>query len=410
MINYLTNLIARNRNEVETIQPRVPSRFEPQTTALHFEMSEFAATEDSETAETFPRDLEVANLSESAPVALPSFRAQPAIEQEVETESAPPPFQAQARIAPAKSAVTKTGVDARRGPPVAAPSQDNQGLGAFTQDDRSPEEETSFSVDLSPPPKIPRAPAVQVRKTDASEEVRSVAQPGAERRSQESEIRSLKTPSKSEPEVPHPSDDETSETARTENPRPRDATKSLKRDNAGAAVERFHVGHERDAGNTAIVRPIVKTAKAKQRMDPVPGREQHPYLTPSLDSPREKSELNVPSREMDIEPQSMVRQTLPPLARAEGETLTGVSDAVKRQSSPGLEPLMVVPRFLERVRREDPTLPEPVDSGPTINISIGRIEVRATTVPTTTAAPKARHEQVLSLEQYLKERVSGGGS
>jgi len=45
MIDYLTNLIARNRNEVETIQPRVPSRFEPQTTALHFEMPEFAATD-----------------------------------------------------------------------------------------------------------------------------------------------------------------------------------------------------------------------------------------------------------------------------------------------------------------------------------------------------------------------------
>jgi hypothetical protein len=410
MINYLTDLIARNRNEVETIQPRVPSRFEPQTTALHFEVSEFAATEDSETAETFPRDLEVANLSESAPVALPSFRAQSAIEQEVETESAPPLFQAQARTAPAKSAEKKTGVDARRGPPVAAPLQDNQNLGPFTKDDRPQEHETSFSVELSPPPKLPQAPAVQVRKTVASEEVRSVAQPGAERRPRDGEIRSLKTPSKSEAEVPHPSNDETSETARTENPRPRDATRSLKRDNAAAAVERFHVGPDKDAGNTAIVRPIVKTAKAKQRMDPAPGREQHPYLTPSLDSPREKSELNVPSRKMDIEPQSMVRQTLPPLARAEGETLTGVSDAVRRQNSPRREPLMVVPRLLERVRREDPTLPEPVDTSPTINISIGRIEVRATTVPTTTAAPKARHEHVLSLEQYLKERVSGGGS
>jgi len=210
--------------------------------------------------------------------------------------------------------------------------------------------------------------------------------------------------------VPHPSNDETSETARTENPRPRDTTKSLKRNNAAAAVERSHVGPEKDAGNTAIVRPIVKTAKAKQLMDPAPGREQHPNLTPSLDSPREKPELNAPKREMGIERQSMVRQTLPPLARAEDETLTSVSGAVKRQSSPGLEPLMVVPRLLERVRREDPTFPEPLDTGPTINISIGRIEVRATTVPATTAAPKARHEHVLSLEQYLKERVSGGGS
>ena len=106
----------------------------------------------------------------------------------------------------------------------------------------------------------------------------------------------------------------------------------------------------------------------------------------------------------------MVRQTLPPLARAEGETPPSLSDAVRRLNRPGLEPLMVVPRLLERVRREDPILPEPADTGPTINISIGRIEVRAITVPTTTAAPKARHEHVLSLEQYLKERVSGGGS
>ena len=409
MINYLTNLIVRNRNEVETIQPSVPSRFEPQTTALHFEMSEFAATEDTETAETFVPNLDAAHMSEIAPVALPSFRAQPVTEQDVETESTPPHFQAQARIAPAEPAMEKTGVNTR-GPSVAASSQDNQGVSPFTQDDRSPEQETSFSVDLSPPWKIPQAPAVQVRKTDASEEVRSVAQPGTERRSRDSEIRSLKTPSKSEPEVPHPNNDETSEIARTGNPRPRDTTKSLERENAAAAVERFHVGHEKAAGNTAIVRPIVKTAKAKQRMDPAPGREQHPYLTPNLDSPREKSELNVPSREMGIEPQSMVRQTLPPLARAEGETPPSLSDAVRRLNRPGLEPLMVVPRLLERVRREDPILPEPVDTGPTINISIGRIEVRAITVPTTTAAPKARHEHVLSLEQYLKERVSGGGS
>ena len=105
----------------------------------------------------------------------------------------------------------------------------------------------------------------------------------------------------------------------------------------------------------------------------------------------------------------MVQKLSSRSAPAERESLTGASETMTRQSHQEREPRQVVPRLLERVRTENHTLSEPADAGPTINISIGRIEVRATTAPAT-AAPKTRREHVLSLEQYLRQRVGGGGS
>jgi hypothetical protein len=404
MINYLTNLIARNRNEVETVQPRLPSRFEPQTTALHLEASEFGVSEETETAETFLPDLEVVHLPETAPVTLPSFREQPAIEQDVETNSALLPFQE--KIAPPKSAASESrGVDTRRVPPVEA-AQDNQRISPFREDDGAVEDDSSFMADLSPAAKFSQPPALQVTKTDASEGL-LVAQSGVEP-SQKAESKSPKTPSNSKVEALQ-KNDETSQITRLENQRPRNRTKPRKREDAGTAVERSHVAHGNNARNTPTVGPIVKTAKAKQHSDPAAGSEAYASRAPSLNAPREKPELDAPSRETKLEKQIKV-DPLAPLARPDGETLTAVSDVVRRQSPRAPQPRMIVPRSLERIRPENLRLDEQVDTGPTINISIGRVEVRATTVASTAAAPKMRHEHVLSLDQYLKERVSRGGS
>jgi len=51
----------------------------------------------------------------------------------------------------------------------------------------------------------------------------------------------------------------------------------------------------------------------------------------------------------------------------------------------------------------------PVETGPTINVTIGRIEVRAATQTSEARPQKQRREQqVLSLDEYLSQRSAGG--
>jgi hypothetical protein len=51
----------------------------------------------------------------------------------------------------------------------------------------------------------------------------------------------------------------------------------------------------------------------------------------------------------------------------------------------------------------------PGEAGPTINVTIGRIEVRAATQASEARPQKQqREQQVLSLDEYLSQRSAGG--
>jgi hypothetical protein len=60
---------------------------------------------------------------------------------------------------------------------------------------------------------------------------------------------------------------------------------------------------------------------------------------------------------------------------------------------------------LPRLSKQDFAVPE---NTPTVNVTIGRVEVKAVTAPTISEA-KARPTPVMTLEEYLQRRTTGGG-
>ena len=58
-------------------------------------------------------------------------------------------------------------------------------------------------------------------------------------------------------------------------------------------------------------------------------------------------------------------------------------------------------------RAERPPAPEATEQPPTIQVTIGRIEVRATPAPTA-PAPGRRAAPIMTLEEYLRQRSNGG--
>lgn len=92
-------------------------------------------------------------------------------------------------------------------------------------------------------------------------------------------------------------------------------------------------------------------------------------------------------------------------------------------SKPDVKP-QVVERVTERSRNTDKTdfrsttrsitnyaawrESDPIDPEPTINVTIGRVEVRATPAPTTKPARTKQESPVMPLEEYLRKQRRGG--
>jgi hypothetical protein len=89
----------------------------------------------------------------------------------------------------------------------------------------------------------------------------------------------------------------------------------------------------------------------------------------------------------------------PPSARTNSESLraTGLSDQTVPASPPRIIP--------ERM----PSLSPPISAGPTVNVTIGRIEVKAHKEPAPMRSRPESSSRVMSLDQYLQRRAGGTG-
>lgn len=73
------------------------------------------------------------------------------------------------------------------------------------------------------------------------------------------------------------------------------------------------------------------------------------------------------------------------------------------QSQALIKPAQVTPK-ISVIKQSQPT-PEKTETTPTINVTIGRIEVRATTPATASKPAKPKQKPaVMSLDEYLRQR------
>jgi hypothetical protein len=145
------------------------------------------------------------------------------------------------------------------------------------------------------------------------------------------------------------------------------------------------------AGNVSIEQPEISTQPTLDREQPIERSINNPDRSPKL-NPTAISVQNPLDRiEPSPLPTDLTPSQNPPLL---GQMMERTTMEQLRSIVPAIQPEVV----------SNP-IPAPV---PTIQVTIGRIEVRATTAPATPAATTARSKPpVMSLDEYLHQR--GGG-
>jgi hypothetical protein len=145
------------------------------------------------------------------------------------------------------------------------------------------------------------------------------------------------------------------------------------------------------AGNVSIEQPEISTQPILDREQPIERSINNPDRSPKL-NPTDISVQNPIDRiELSPLPTDLTPSQNPPLL---GQMMERTTMEQIRSVIPAIQPEVV----------SNP-LPAPV---PTIQVTIGRIEVRATTAPATPAVTTARSKPpVMSLDEYLHQR--GGG-
>jgi hypothetical protein len=167
---------------------------------------------------------------------------------------------------------------------------------------------------------------------------------------------------------------------------------------------------------SASVEPIDPLHRADRT--PVPNSVEPPRITPNpLKTRRMPSEAeDVTGLEPLARPRRSARSVVenPEAARPAGSsrgtpTLPSESTLVRKPTVAASRSESVLPPSPKLARRQAPRIPEMKPVQTTVQVSIGRIEVRATTPMAAPHRSAQRETRKLKLEDYLKSR-SGGGS
>lgn len=157
----------------------------------------------------------------------------------------------------------------------------------------------------------------------------------------------------------------------------------------------------------AMFHPLESHGDAKRQKEGPSGTQEAvdpaPQVTPSAKTDPGAPPPALPGRQ-SIEPEAGADEQAPP------DTAETASDPPTPQR--GDQALLVPPVWLDQLRsewdhhREGPRTRRP--SEPTIQVTIGRVEVRAEAPPPPAARAKAKAPAVMTLEDYLNQRKGRG--
>lgn len=376
MSDYLDNLLARELGRLETVEPRRPSRFEPPAAASTFpsgagtfgDAPEHGDLFRTETTETFadPSDAPPPISSSSAPRPAPFLPSRDA-------PLTPPNFTREERRHARPSSTF--------GPESAEPSSPfelarSQPFGVHDEETDSSSPSSSPTPTLEPASTPARRTATnETRETERTQQARTA--PLAER-----EV----APSQVEPSITSPLRLESDE-ARTRGAAGRDAatpreTLLIPLLDAREVLNRDARAHE--AGERAAhfeASPVSPATKPPARAD-------------------ESSAKHAP-----VEPASARRERL--------ESSEAEARRERRERQPASPSSLVQPRAARRAEAQQQRQADAqteAEAAPIINVTIGRIEIRATSpAPRRPPRREPAGASPMSLEDYLRRRGGGGG-
>lgn len=183
-------------------------------------------------------------------------------------------------------------------------------------------------------------------------------------------------------------------------PAPATAPPVLSRRSAEVAGAREAQRTPASTDHTTVVHHVEREALRPASIDP------HP---PLLAVPQ------LPAREHTIERVTVVERPSGDERNATPSLQPLIADRPERQRMEVLQPIPAprephrpVPLSIPSVDRRTEREPSPAQAEPVIHVTIGRLEIRATT-PQTPAAPRRTREQpaVMSLDDYLRQRAGG---
>jgi hypothetical protein len=352
MTTYLKNLAEMLVNPDSGVQPRLPGRFEPpHPTGMG--LFAFEPVEDREAAST--SETTGAEPSASAKPTPPAGEpAEPA-------RSAPPPGD-RARVEP-ESAQDSSAPEILVEPPARQwqlqrseiPRPEVRPVAPTVSREVTPTIQPTLEAP-APETAAPSAPPAQV------EAVAPVAQPDLSEVPPDSS-----QPSPTEEHQPSPVRSEARQPARTQPP-----------------------------GTASVIPVEVRLAPATEPAAPTPPAPSASAPLAQRSTPRPAVPGEAPPQ---IEPAAPLAKTEPVPSLAAPEIL-GEPVPLREDERPPVEPLLVEPRVHQTK----------ADQGPTVRVTIGRIEVRAAlpTTPPQRAQP-VRRRPALPLDQYLKRRSEGKG-
>lgn len=429
MKNYLGNLIARHLNQAEVLQPRLASQFEPQssvfqaeteaeaeefqpqTGADHVAMPEAASPEVETSATEFPLAPNIAREPVQPPqtteTILDSSVSPPApfVSQQANATAPASPGKSEHLISvltPAAEAVdlnepaiVLTGQREKTIEPAGSNTPSTQRAEVFASETPVAATEAGpLPVAPSSTPKTQRARTMDpVAVTVATEDVEE------------------RLPVEFDP--PHSN---SKHSARARSPRPSQIVTPSSTIDLQPQVSLSATGSaKKPAVPNSISRPTAHTVAAqKARRDTKTVTSQHKEAPAGIE---QLSPLVLP-------PVVTHAPTAPELpASNAAEKQFRVSPAQPKQTSPETRPphqTQRVPFFetreLSASQNQAPSVRQKfieedtaADVGPTVNVTIGRIEVRAATqIPEAQPQKQRREHQVLSLDEYLTQRSAGG--
>jgi len=401
MKNYLGNLIARHLNQAEVLQPRLASRFEPQTNTLQAEPLQPDISEGEAggpDTEFSASEVTLAPQRDNA-VERPPVQAKPTVttfesvapRPVIQNTDATPLLQPQ-RLQPAIS-VSPPPVDAA---PISAEST----APAFVLHQPREQPTALPAPDPSPSAKEPQrtsAVAAVALTDDLTEDVLPASSPAPVTKKNSQRVATTKPVVVTKPApllAPSPS---SRVDFQTQVPTTNAASSSVSHiQNKLSSLPVANSPH------TEIQRRL-EPARRQNVEIPAASESSSPVVLPATVAPA--AEPVKVSAVITSETESHISS----------KQSVGFSEEVRpplqTERAPALETSVVSAQRNDQVNARRHFVDEvaSVDNGPTVNVTIGRIEVRATAKPPEAQPQKQRREhQVLSLDEYLSQRSAGG--